>query len=104
MKNILITLAVLAVAATATAGDYYGAYNNDSRYNYNSNNFQTKDNYGHWTNQDNQYKDTDRDGVVNRYDYNDRNSNVQRPAQRGYGGYGEYTYGNQGTSRSKRGW
>jgi len=31
--------------------------------------------------QENLYKDTDRDGVINKYDYNDRNPNIQRPDQ-----------------------
>lgn len=59
MKSIaLMVLGVLFLSGSAFAG--FG---------------QTKDDYGHWTNNENLYKDTDRDGVANIHDYNDRNPN-----------------------------
>lgn len=36
---------------------------------------QTKDDYGRWTNNENLFKDTDHDGVMNINDSNDRNPN-----------------------------
>lgn len=33
---------------------------------------------------DNLWKDTDKDGIPNYYDYNDRNPNIQNPYQRDY--------------------
>ena len=40
--------------------------------------------------QQNMWKDTDKDGVINYYDYNDRNRNIQNPYQSDYDkkGYG----------------
>jgi len=52
-----------------------------------------KDNWGNsYKRQDNLCKDTDRDGVINRYDYNDRDRNIQNPYQRGY----DYGKGSRG--------
>ncbi|WP_457601090.1 hypothetical protein [Hydrogenivirga sp.] len=47
-----------------------------------------KDAWGNsYKNYDNMWKDSDGDGVINYYDYNDRNPNVQTPYQRGLGGW-----------------
>ena len=37
-----------------------------------------------YKNPENLYKDTDKDGVINMYDYNDKNKNIQTPYQQDY--------------------
>lgn len=56
-----------------------------------------KDNWGNsYKNPNNLYKDTDRDGVINLYDYNDRNRNIQTPYQKDYNkGYNNNYYNKQ---------
>lgn len=78
MKTAIIFVVVLGLSATAIAGqwDPWGGKQNNPNYD--------KDSYGHYTKRENLYKDSDRDGVVNRYDYNDRNSSVQSPKQKDY--------------------
>lgn len=67
MKKILtlgiFTALMIAVATPAFAGR---KYNSSSGY--------TQDVYGSWERNDNAYKDSDGDGVVNHYDSNNRDS------------------------------
>ncbi len=73
MKKVLIVAAILAVSATGYA--FEGQYKNNPNY--------SKDDNGRYTRNDNQYKDTDRDGVINKYDRNDSNPYVTtQPAAR----------------------
>ncbi len=46
----------------------------------------------------NLYKDTDRDGIINYNDYNDRNRNIQTPYQK------DYNYNYDKRNYNKRGW
>ncbi len=66
-------------------------YNPNYQYNYNNSNFgksYTKPYKDSWGNsyryQDNLWKDTDKDGVINYYDYNDKNKKVQTKSQSDY--------------------
>lgn len=84
MKTIIAVVGII-MAISSTALAWSDVYDKKRPY---------KDTWGnsykYW---DNLYKDTDRDGVINRYDYNDRNRYIQNPYQRGY-------YYNKGS----RGW
>ena len=72
-KILLILIIVTALPALAFA---FTDYNKKRPY---------KDNWGNsYSNPNNLYKDTDRDGVINMYDYNDKNKNIQTPYQRDY--------------------
>lgn len=66
MKNLLSLLVALLVIASAAPAFAY----RKSGYGY------TQDTYGSWERNDNAYKDSDGDGVVNHYDRNNRNSSV----------------------------
>jgi len=65
--TMIATLAIftLTLAAPAFAGK---KYNSSSGY--------TQDTYGRWERNDNAYRDSDGDGVVNHYDSNNRNSSI----------------------------
>jgi len=80
MKTTIILAIVLGLSSLAAADqwDAWGGKKSDPNYE--------KDSYGHYTKRENLYKDSDRDGVVNRYDYSDRNSSVQTPRQQDYYG------------------
>lgn len=52
--------------------------------------------YKHYNNL---YKDSDRDGVINYFDYNDRRRDIQTPYQRSY----EWNY-NHNYNKKYRGW
>lgn len=86
MKNTLIALsAILIFSATqsfAQDNNYYG-YGQQQEQRRDNPNYQ-QDSWGNYTKRENLYKDTDRDGVPNRYDYNDRNPNIQRRGQIDY--------------------
>ena len=69
MKGIIVAVIVLA-AAQAFAWE--NQYKNNSQYQ--------QDKYGHHTRQNNMFKDSDGDGVINKYDYNDNNRNIQTPS------------------------
>lgn len=78
MKRLLTVVAILAITTTAAAWEYnnpYGTNQRKNNYNY------QQDNYCNYTKQENLYRDSDHDGVVNRYDYNDNNPSVQRRGQ-----------------------
>ena len=83
MKTLILSLTlILASASFVFAGNYDNPFDNNKR--------PYEDNWGNnYKSRDNLYKDTDRDGVINKYDYNDRNPNIQNPYQRDYNqGYG----------------
>ncbi|MCX8028198.1 MAG: hypothetical protein N3A62_10165 [Thermodesulfovibrionales bacterium] len=85
MKTIIITVGLI-IAMSSVAIAWTDGYNNKRPY---------KDSWGNsYKYRDNLYKDTDRDGVINKYDYNDRDRNIQNPYQR------EYDYGRGSRSRS----
>ena len=95
MKNALIALsATLIFSGQAFAqGNNYGyTYGQQPEQRKNNPNYQ-QDNYGSYTKRENLYKDTDRDGVPNRYDYNDSNPNIQRRGQTDYTKPYNYNYG-----------
>lgn len=92
MKTLAICILLTVVATAAQAWETYDPYNNKRQ---NNPNYQ-QDNYGNYTKRDNMYRDSDGDGVSNRYDYNDRNPNVQRQNQ--YNPYNSYGT----TNRSQR--
>jgi hypothetical protein len=88
MKNALIVLSAIlvlsAVQSFAQENNYgYPTYGQQPEQRKNNPNYQ-QDNYGNYTKQENLYKDTDRDGVPNHYDYNDRNPNIQQRGQKDY--------------------
>ena len=63
-----IPLVVVLLASTSVKADGWG---NDNRRDY-------EDVYRHsYKDQDTLWKDSDRDGIINRYDYSDRDKNVQ---------------------------
>lgn len=70
MKTLLTATLLILLASTA-----FGWQNQ-----YKSNPNYQQDQYGHRTRNDNMYKDSDGDGVINKYDYNDQNSRVQTPS------------------------
>lgn len=63
MKKLVLIAIALSIAAPAYAYKKSG-------YGY------TKDTYGRWERNDNAYKDSDGDGVVNHYDSNNRNASI----------------------------
>ncbi len=65
MKAALLVLLCLSISTPAFAGR---KYNKSTGY--------TKDINGRWERNDNAYKDSDGDGVVNHYDSNNRNSSI----------------------------
>ncbi|ADO44921.1 hypothetical protein Hydth_0521 [Hydrogenobacter thermophilus TK-6] len=76
MKKVLLVLVVLG-----------GAFALDRLYDYRlpKSSRPYKDYWGNsYKHYDNLWKDTDRDGVMNYYDYNDRNPNIWTPYQKGY--------------------
>lgn len=70
---IIVMLSLVVVPFTVMAGDY--GYERRPYKDYWGNSYKSYDNM---------WKDKDRDGVPNYYDYNDRNPNVQTPYQRDY--------------------
>ena len=68
MKTIASVL-ILVLVILSTSPAYAGR-------KYNSSTGYTQDVYGSWERNDNAYKDSDGDGVVNHYDRNNRNSSV----------------------------
>lgn len=96
MKKLITTAAViLALPAVQSFADGYNyGYNNNHQHEQRRNNSSyQQDNYGNYTKRDNLYKDSDGDGVANKYDYNDRNPNVQRRGQTDYSSQYNYNYG-----------
>jgi len=95
MKKLLTTAAaILALSAAQSFADSWG-YNFNQQHEHRRNNYNyQQDNYGHYTKRDNLYKDSDNDGVINKYDYNDRNSNIQRRGQTDYSNSFGTIYGN----------
>jgi len=94
MKKPLITATVILAlsAAQSFAGSW--DFNTNQQHEKRTNNYNyQQDNYGHHTKRDNLYKDSDGDGVTNKYDYNDRNPNIQRQGQRDYSTPYNYNYG-----------
>lgn len=72
MKRLLFLLAMIGLATSSWARGR--SYEDNSRPH--------KDVWGNsYKHRDNLYKDTDGDGVINKYDYNDRNPNIQRKRQ-----------------------
>jgi hypothetical protein len=68
-----LTLAILLLSVFASAQNYNYGYDNYRIY---------KDVYGHsYKNQNTLNKDSDGDGVINRYDYNDQDSRIQNKWQ-----------------------
>ncbi len=65
---VILTIALVGTSQAANSGSgsrpYEDAWGNNYR------------------NYDNMWKDSDKDGTINRYDYNDRNPRVQTPYQR----------------------
>ena len=86
MKTAVIALVLLLTAAQAFAWE--NQYKNNPQYQ--------QDKYGHHTKQNNMFKDADGDGVINKYDYNDNNRNVQRPQN-----HNPYSQGNNPYSPNK---
>lgn len=78
MKTLICaTLAVLLTASFAAAWNY--------DYNKNKGQRPYEDSWSNnYKRQQNMWKDSDRDGVINYYDYNDRNRNIQNPYQKDY--------------------
>lgn len=76
MKTLCLSIIViLALVSVSFAGSW----------EYNDNKRPYKDAWGNsYKHQDNLWKDTDKDGVINYYDYNDRNRNIQNPYQQKY--------------------
>lgn len=103
MKKLLTTAAViLALSVVQSFADGWN-YNTNQQHEQRRNNYNyQQDNYGNYTKKENLYKDSDGDGVANKYDYNDRNPNVQRRGQTGYSqpAY-NYNYGSSYGSRRK---
>ncbi|MGB9935196.1 hypothetical protein [Thermodesulfovibrio yellowstonii] len=59
-----------------------------------------KDSWGNsYKHYNNLYKDTDRDGVINYFDYNDRRRDIQTPYQRSYEWNYQHNY-----NKKYRGW
>ncbi|ADC89779.1 hypothetical protein Thal_1147 [Thermocrinis albus DSM 14484] len=88
MKTIFLSLILLmGVVSISVAGDwgnmrpYKDIWGNSYKY------------------PENLYKDTDGDGVINMYDYNDRNPRIQTPYQ-----YDPYRYDYGPRRYYKRGW
>jgi hypothetical protein len=84
----LLTVTAIAVAmsaghALANGWDYNNNTSQPREQRQGNYNYQ-QDNWGNYTKRDNLYKDSDNDGVSNRYDYNDRNPNIQRKGQTDY--------------------
>lgn len=75
MRGVIIFLSLLVFASTATAWDDYDSYNSRPYKDYWGN---------HYKHYENMWKDSDRDGVINYFDYNDRNPYIQNPYQRNY--------------------
>ena len=72
-----VVLAVLLFSAS-----FAGAWNYENK---NKGTRPYEDAWGNnYKTQQNMWKDTDRDGVPNYYDYNDRNRNIQTPYQKNY--------------------
>jgi hypothetical protein len=71
MKRILITAAIILAAYTSTFAEgliYGGSSGNSGKRPY-------EDAYGnHYKKQENMYKDSDKDGVINYYEKNDRST------------------------------
>lgn len=98
-KMILATVGLLILTTTAQAEEW--------RLDGETRRRPYKDAWGNsYSNPSNLYKDTDRDGVINYYDSNDRNPNVSTPRQRNYDppsySYPARSYGS-GYNGSKRG-
>lgn len=101
MKKLIITTSVILVLSAAQSFADGWNYNTNQQNQQRTNNYNyQQDNYGHYTKRENLYKDSDGDGVVNKYDYNDRNPNIQRQGQRDYSNSYNYNYGSTyGTKR-----
>lgn len=95
MKKLLTTAVVILIlsAAQSFADGWNHGYSTNQQHEQRRNNYNyQQDNYGNYTKRDNLYKDSDGDGVINKYDYNDRNPNVQRRGQTDYSN--SYSNGN----------
>lgn len=99
MKKIVLIIVMLSIPTLVCAGSLFdsdlGGSSSGSRPYEDAwgNNYKKKENL---------YKDTDHDGVINKYDYNDRNRNIQTPDQQDYSN----PYGSSGTHHKKNrlGW
>ena len=68
MKSLLIVLLLAGVSQAGTKRPYTSRPH--------------KDDWGNsYSKPENLYKDTDKDGVINKYDYNDKDKNIQTPYQ-----------------------
>lgn len=95
MKPALIAAAVIVALSSAQsfADNLNYGYGDQQRERRQNNYNYQQDNWGNYTKRDNMYKDSDGDGVSNRYDYNDRNPNIQRRGQTDYSNPYNYNYG-----------
>ena len=68
MRYIIGLIAVMVIILSATPAFAGSKYNSLNGY--------TQDTHGSWESNDNAFKDSDGDGVVNHYDSNNKNSSV----------------------------
>lgn len=72
---------IMLIVLTSLCGTIVYAYD----YGYGTNKRDYKDVYGHsYKREETLDRDTDHDGVINRYDYNDKNPNIQYQYQKDY--------------------
>lgn len=85
MKAVILSIiALMFLSGTALAGRNYWDLDNSRPY---------KDSWGNsYEKSENLYKDTDKDGVANIYDYNDKNPRIQNPYQQDYSRPKTYDY------------
>ena len=69
MKKAYLIFLLILLSLTFSASAFAGK-------RYNSSTGYTKDVYGHWERNDNAYKDSDGDGVVNHFDRDNKNSSI----------------------------